>query len=68
MSLHHDAYAAARHAYQRALDGGADRETALDVALAKLRASMPTASEWELRTVFAKQLHAERQLITKRRS
>jgi hypothetical protein len=61
MSLNHDAHAAARNAYLRALDRGADSKTALDVALAKLRAGMPMADEWELRTALAKLLAADRQ-------
>jgi hypothetical protein len=42
-------------------DSGADRETAFNVALAKLRASHPVATEWELRTILAKALAATRQ-------
>jgi hypothetical protein len=52
--------AAALDAYRRALDSGADRETALDVALATLRASSPAAEEWALRTAFARVLDQER--------
>jgi hypothetical protein len=57
--------AAALDAYRRALDSGADRDTALDVALAKLRASSPAADEWHLRTEFAKLLDQERRRTAK---
>jgi hypothetical protein len=60
MALPGDAPSAALEAYRLTLEMGADRETALGVALAKLRASFPTATEWELRSVLAKSLAAER--------
>ena len=66
MTVHKDAGAAAMQAYLRALEGGADRETALDVALAKLRATLPLSDEWELRTSFAKLLASERQRASHR--
>ena len=47
-------------AYGQALRQGADRETALDVALAKMRATCPAAQEWEVRTALAKALAAQR--------
>jgi hypothetical protein len=55
-----DARLAALKVYKLTLDGGADRDTALQVALAKLRAGFPTATEWELRSWLAKALGAER--------
>ena len=47
-------------AYLQAISSGADRETALDVALAKFRARFPLANEWEIRVNLAKALAAER--------
>jgi hypothetical protein len=61
MALLDDARVAALQAYRQAAESGADRDTALHVALAKLRASYPTATEWELRSWLAKAMAAERQ-------
>ena len=58
MALPDNASLAALVAYKLTLEMGADRETALGVALAKLRASFPTATEWELRSALAKSLAA----------
>ena len=66
MPVEDEARAATFQAYIRALDAGADRDTALDVALAKLRASFPLADEWQLRTGLAKLLATERQRGSKR--
>jgi hypothetical protein len=63
MALPDDAPSAALEAYKQALEMGADHETALGVALAKLRASFPIATEWELRSVLVKSLAAERRRI-----
>jgi hypothetical protein len=52
---------AAVQAYKLSLDLGGSRDAALGVALAKLRAFSPTASEWELRSILAKALAMERQ-------
>lgn len=48
MIVDHAVCAATLEAYQRAVDGGADLQTAKDVALAKLRASFPLAHEQDL--------------------
>lgn len=61
MALLDDVRVAALLVYRQAVDSGADRDTALQVALAKLRASYPTATEWELRSWLAKAMAAERQ-------
>jgi hypothetical protein len=50
-------------AFWRALEAGADRDVALEVALAKLRAMYPAQAEWTLRTWLAKGL-VEARLIT----
>jgi hypothetical protein len=55
-----DALRSALDAFTDAVASGADRETAFNVALAKLRAIHPDATEWELRTLFAKALAATR--------
>jgi hypothetical protein len=55
-----DARQAALKAYKNALDSGAERDAALRVALAKLRASSPMATEWEVRSWLAKALAADR--------
>jgi hypothetical protein len=64
MALRDDASLAALEGYKLTLEMGADRETALGVALAKVRASFPTTTEWELRSVLAKSLGAERRRTT----
>jgi hypothetical protein len=66
MPLQDDPKAAVREAYYRAMESGADRERALDVALAKLRASFPLADEWQVRTALAKLLATERVRQAKR--
>jgi hypothetical protein len=58
-----DALRSALDAFTDAVSSGADRETAFNVALAKLRAVHPVATEWELRTLFAKALAAPRQQL-----
>ncbi len=50
---------AAIEAFHRALAAGAERETALDVALAKFRAASPGVPEFQLRTRLAKALASE---------
>lgn len=47
-------------AYWRAINAGADREVALEVALARLRAMYPGQDEWSLRSWLAKGLAAAR--------
>jgi hypothetical protein len=46
--------------YKHVLEASANRERALDVALVKLRAYCPTATEWEFRSWLAKVFAAER--------
>ena len=53
MSVADDGLQDALASYLRALETGADTNVALDVALAKLRASKPLAQDWELRGAFA---------------
>jgi hypothetical protein len=60
MAEHDHAVQAALVAYKRAIGCGADEGRALDVALARLRAGNPAATEWELRTLLVKSRVAER--------
>lgn len=50
---------AAVEAFHRALSTGAEREIALEVALAKFRAACPGVPEFQIRTRLAKALASE---------
>ena len=61
MSTLDEARLEALKTYKLSLEMGAERETALQVALAKLRSRYPVATEWEVRSWLAKDLAAHRQ-------
>jgi hypothetical protein len=59
--LRADTRQAALKVYKDAIESGASREAAVGVALAKVRATSPTSTEWELRSWLVKALAADRQ-------
>jgi hypothetical protein len=62
VSVPDEARLEALRTYKLSLEMGAERETALHVALAKLRSRHPLVTEWEVRSWLVKGLAADTQL------
>ena len=60
MTKHDSASESTLAAFKAAMDNGASRKVALDVALARMRAGDPSATQCELRSLLARALAAER--------
>lgn len=60
MSKQDSASASTLAAFKAAMVNGASTKVALDVALARMRAGNPSATEWELRSLLARALASER--------